>query len=170
MSTTNSASRPDPERPSGFGFSPSAAQSETAAQQAQNQMLRIQCRSSPGRQQAGDGSRTHANSLEGCCATTTPRPQGSVAARVSPKGLQVLVPRPTGATLCVLAGAGPLVQHRRRRGAPEVQGLRKTLDGRGRIRTSVGNCQQIYSLPPLTTREPVRNQLAEPTEGFEPPT
>ena len=30
------------------------------------------------RPEAGDGSRTHANSLEGCCATTTPRPQGSM--------------------------------------------------------------------------------------------
>jgi hypothetical protein len=58
--------------------------------------------------EAGDGSRTHANSLEGCCATTTPRPQGQ--------------------------------------------------DGRGRIRTSEGKCQQIYSLPPLATREPVRER------------
>ncbi len=38
-------------------------------------------------------------------------------------------------------------------------------NGRGRIRTSVGIRQQIYSLPPLTTREPVRQKASRQRES-----
>ena len=43
--------------------------------------------------------------------------------------------------------------------------------GEGRIRTSEGISQQIYSLPQLATLVPLRlHKNLEPMEGFEPPT
>ncbi len=42
------------------------------------------------------------------------------------------------------------------RSAIELRPRRKYYGGQGRIRTSEGKRQQIYSLSPLTTREPAR--------------
>ena len=58
-----------------------------------------------------------------------------------------------------------LLPHRRRLSEKNGAG--------GWIRTTVGNCQQIYSLPPLTTRPRLRLVFSTSMElamGFEPAT
>src|SRR5512135_3105928 len=79
---------------------------------------------------AGEGNRTLVVSLEGFCSTIELHPPDEL--------IYVFLP--------LSAPSSCLVRHT------------GNLGGGGWIRTSVGVSQQIYSLPPLTTRAPLRGE------------
>ncbi len=83
---------------------------------------------------AGEGNRTLVISLEGFCSTIELHPR-----TLSPT-----------ATTDLSHAANPRL--------PPVSGM--TSGGGGWIRTNVGVSQQIYSLPPLATRAPLREEPA----------
>ena len=87
---------------------------------------------------AGEGNRTLVVSLEGFCSTIELHPPGAKTSEAINRRTN------TGHNICT-------AQH---------PTLSQNTGGGGWIRTNVGVRQQIYSLPPLATRAPLREEPA----------
>ena len=111
-----------------------------APQSLQNRTNRTMARfpGPPSATGAGEGNRTLVISLEGFCSTIELHPPGAKTSEAINRRTN------TGHNICT-------AQH---------PTLSQNTGGGGWIRTNVGVRQQIYSLPPLATRAPLREEPA----------
>ena len=113
---------------------------ECSATELHGRKLRLCCHAPVGKRVtgAGEGNRTLVVSLEGFCSTIELHPPGAKTSEAINRRTN------TGHNICT-------AQH---------PTLSQNTGGGGWIRTNVGVRQQIYSLPPLATRAPLREEPA----------